>query len=180
MGDQPGPVVTERVLRALSHPAVSAMAHPTGRLITSRQAAALDMDRVLERAAELGVAMEINSQPDRIDLKDTHARLAREKGVRLVIDTDAHSAVQLENIRYGVFAARRAGLTKDDVLNALPFERFQEALRKTGRAVLGAAKVKVRKAGAGARAGQALAARKQAAARKATGPKPARPAAKQR
>ncbi|MEK7330736.1 MAG: hypothetical protein AAB113_08025, partial [Candidatus Eisenbacteria bacterium] len=108
--------------------------------ITSREPAALDMDRVLERAAELGVAMEINSQPDRIDLKDSHARLAKEKGVRLVIDTDAHSAVQLANIRFGVFAARRAGLTKDDVLNTLPFERFQQALRRPGRAPAGAAK----------------------------------------
>jgi DNA polymerase (family 10) len=131
--DQPGPVVTERVLRAISHPAVCAMAHPTGRLIASRAPAQFDMDRVLERAAERGVAMEINSQPDRIDLKDSHARLAKDKGVRLVIDTDAHSAVQLENIRFGVFAARRAGLTRDDVLNTLPFERFEKALHRPGR-----------------------------------------------
>jgi DNA polymerase (family 10) len=133
--DQPGPVVTERVLKALSHPAVCAMAHPTGRLITSRAPANFDMDRVLTRAAELGVAMEINSQPDRLDLKDSHARLAKEKGVRLVIDTDAHSAVQLENIRFGVFTARRAGLTKEDVLNTLPFERFEKALHRPGRAL---------------------------------------------
>jgi hypothetical protein len=78
--------------------------------------------------------MEINSQPDRIDLKDVHARLAREKGVRMVIDTDAHSTAQLENIRYGVFAARRAGLTRHDVLNTLPYERFVASLRKPGAA----------------------------------------------
>jgi hypothetical protein len=91
------------------------------------------MEQVFARAAERGVAMEINSQPDRIDLKDVHARLAKERGVRLLIDTDAHSTMQLENIRFGVFAARRAGLTRDDVLNTLPFERFEEALRRPSR-----------------------------------------------
>ncbi len=138
--DQPAEVVTERVLKALAHPRVCAMAHPTGRLIGSRDAAAFDMDRVLGRAAELGVAMEINSQPDRMDLKDVHARLAREKGVRLVIDTDAHSVAQLENIRFGVFTARRAGLTKADVLNTLPYERFVASLRRPGKQVAGGAK----------------------------------------
>jgi DNA polymerase (family X) len=85
---------------------------------------------VLERAAELGVAMEINCQPDRMDLSDVHARLAREKGVTLVIDTDAHSTAGLDLMRYGLFVARRAGLTKNDVLNAWPFERMRKALRK--------------------------------------------------
>ena len=135
--DQPGAVVTERVLKALAHPRVCAMAHPTGRLIGGRDPAAFDMDRVLGRAAELGVAMEINSQPDRLDLKDTHARLAREKGVRMVIDTDAHSVAQLANIRFGVFNARRAGLTKADVLNTLPYQRFVERLRRPGQPASG-------------------------------------------
>ena len=128
--DQPEPVVTERVLRALAHPRVCAMAHPTGRLIGSRDPAAFDMEHVLRRAAELGVAMEINSQPDRMDLKDVHARLAREQGVRIVIDTDAHSVGQLDFMRYGVFTARRAGLTKNDVLNTLPHAQFLTALRR--------------------------------------------------
>ncbi|MGH7731376.1 MAG: DNA polymerase/3'-5' exonuclease PolX [Candidatus Eiseniibacteriota bacterium] len=128
--DQPPEVATARVLKALAHPRVCAMAHPTGRMIGSRQAAAFDMERVLERAAELGVAMEINAQPDRLDLKDAHARLAREKGVRMVIDTDAHSVAQLDFMRYGVFTARRAGLTKDDVLNTLPHAGFLTSLRK--------------------------------------------------
>jgi len=137
--DQPPAAVTDRVLKALSHPAVCAMAHPTGRLIGGREPAAFDMDRVLERAAALGVAMEINAQPDRMDLKDTHAQLAKERGVRVVIDTDAHSTVQLENMRFGVFTARRAGLTTDDVLNTLPYERFVDTLRRRPRAVSGAA-----------------------------------------
>ena len=130
--DLPPAAMTDRVLTALAHPRVCAMAHPTGRLIGGREPAGFDMERVLDRAAELGVAMEINSQPDRLDLKDSHARLAKEKGVRMVIDTDAHSTAQLDHMRFGVFTARRAGLTKGDVLNTLPYERFREALRRPG------------------------------------------------
>jgi len=137
--DQPPKEATARVLRAIEHPRVSAMAHPTGRLIGSREPSAFDMERVLARAAELGVAMEINSQPDRMDLKDVHARLAREKGVRIVIDTDAHSTAQLDHIRYGVFTARRAGLTRDHVLNALPYQAFMERLPRPGGARKGGA-----------------------------------------
>jgi DNA polymerase (family 10) len=133
--DQPAPAMNERVLRALSHPAVHAMGHPTGRLIGTREGAALDFERIFRRAAEAGVAMEINAQPDRTDLDAAHARLARDAGVRIVIDTDAHSTVQLDQIRFGVFAARRAGLTKRDVLNALPVEAFREALHRPGRPV---------------------------------------------
>src|SRR5438034_8357378 len=105
--------MTGAVRRAPSPPAVHAMAHPTGRLMPSREPARFDMERVLERAAETGVAMEINAQPDRMDLKDAHARLAKEKGVRMVIDTDAHSTAQLDHIRYGLFAARRAGRSEE-------------------------------------------------------------------
>ncbi len=150
--DQPAAVVTDRVLKALANPRVCAMAHPTGRLIGSREPAAFDMERVLERAAELGVAMEINSQPDRLDLKDSHARLAKEKGARIVIDTDSHSAAQLENIRYGVFNARRAGLTKADVINTLPYERFLGALRRP--ATKGIAASSTPKPGAGTAKGR--------------------------
>ncbi len=117
---------TERVLRAISNPYVHAMAHPTARKIGQREPVPFDQERVFDRAAELGVAMEINGQPDRTDLSDVHARRAREKGVRFVIDTDAHSIPQLDFMRYGVFAARRAWLTKDLVLNALPFARFDK------------------------------------------------------
>jgi DNA polymerase (family 10) len=128
--DQPAEAATARVLRALDHPMVCAMAHPTGRMIGFRPASPFDMERVLERAAELGVAMEINCQPDRLDLSDAHTRLAKEKGITLVIDTDAHGTAGLDLMRYGVFVARRAGLTRDDVLNALPYERMRKALRK--------------------------------------------------
>jgi len=128
--DQPPEVATARVLRALEHPAVCAVGHPTGRMIGSRPPVPFDLEKVFERAASLGVAMEINSMPDRVDLSDVHARLANEKHVTLVVNTDAHSAANLDLIRYGVFAARRAGLTKDDVLNAWPFDRMRRAIRK--------------------------------------------------
>jgi len=127
--DQPAEAATARVLKALEHPAACAMGHPTGRMIGTRPASPFDMERVLERAAELGVAMEINCQPDRLDLSDVHARLAKEKGVTLVIDTDAHSMANLDLMRYGLFVARRGGLTKDDVLNAWPYERMRKAIR---------------------------------------------------
>jgi len=130
--DQPPAEATARVLKAIEHPRVCAMAHPTGRLIGGRDPALFDMEKVTARAAQLGVAMEINAQPDRMDLKDSHARLARGKGVRMVIDTDAHSTGQLEFIRYGVFTARRAGLTRDDVLNTLPYEAFMAERRRPG------------------------------------------------
>jgi DNA polymerase (family X) len=132
--DQPAEAATERVLRALDHPAVCAMGHPSGRLIGTRAGSPFDAERVFERAAERGVAMEINAQPDRLDLDDVRARLARARGVRMVIDTDAHATAQLANIRFGVFQARRAGLEPGDVLNTLPFAAFQNARRGGRRA----------------------------------------------
>jgi len=128
--EQPPDVATARALRAVSHPLVHAFGHPTGRMIGSREPVRFDMERVAEAAAAHGVAMEINASPERLDLSDVHARLARERGCRFVIDTDAHAVGQLEIMRYGVFQARRAGLTKVDVLNALPFERFREGLKR--------------------------------------------------
>jgi DNA polymerase (family X) len=127
--DQDEETATERVLTALDHPAVCALAHPVDRVIGVRDGIPLDLERVFEHVAARGIAMEINAQPERLDLSDTHARLAREKGVRFLIDTDAHSVVQLGFLPFGVFAARRAGLTRDDVLNALPYLPFREALR---------------------------------------------------
>ena len=128
--DQDAKAATARVLRALDHAAVHAMAHPVGRVIGTREGVALDLEAVFARAAERGIAMEINAQPDRTDLSDAHARLARENGVRIVIDTDAHSAAQLGFAQFGVFAARRAGLTRDDVLNTLPYLNFREAVAR--------------------------------------------------
>ncbi len=128
--DQPADVMTARVLEAIEHPAACVMGHPTARLIGTRAPAQMDMGRVLARAAELGVAMEINAQPDRTDLSDVNARLAKANGCAMTISTDAHGVSQLDFMRYGVFAARRAGLEKADILNTLPFERFRKAIRK--------------------------------------------------
>jgi len=116
------------------------LGHPPGGMIGPRPASPSHMVRVLARAAALGVAMEINCQPDRLDLSDAHARLARDKGATLVIDTDAHSMAQLDLMRFGLFVARRAGLTKGDVLNALPPARLRKALRKGRGAAARAAK----------------------------------------
>jgi DNA polymerase (family 10) len=124
---------TARALKAVSHPLVHAFGHPTGRLIGSRPPVPFDLERVAEAAAARGVAMEINSAPDRLDLSDVNARLARTKGCRFVVDTDAHATGQLDLMRYGVFQARRAGLTREDVWNACPFEAF-EGWRKSPRA----------------------------------------------
>ena len=123
--DQDADTMTERVLRAISHPKVQVLGHPTGRKIGSREPVRMHLDRVFERAAELGVLMEINAQPDRTDLCDTDARRAREAGVRFVIDTDAHGVRELEFLQFGVFAARRAWLEPAHVMNTLPFEEFE-------------------------------------------------------
>ena len=123
--DQPADVATARALRAVAHPLVNAFGHPTGRLIGSREPVAFDMEAVCEAAAAHGVAMEINASPDRLDLSDVNARLAREKGCLFVIDTDAHSTAQFAQQQFGVFQARRAGLTRDQVLNALPYDKFR-------------------------------------------------------
>jgi DNA polymerase (family X) len=122
--DMPPEAATARVLRALENPFVHAMGHPSGRLIGSREPVPFDVEQVVEAASRLGVAMEINASPDRLDLSDVNARLARERGCRFVIDTDAHSAAQLDQLRFGVFQARRAGLTAKDVLNTLPLREF--------------------------------------------------------
>ncbi|HSS49580.1 MAG TPA: DNA polymerase/3'-5' exonuclease PolX [Thermoanaerobaculia bacterium] len=128
--DLPAAQQTERVLKALEHPEVNVFCHPTARVINRRKPVEMDLDLILRRAAELGVAVELNSSPHRLDLKDTHLMLAREVGCKIVIDTDAHHTRELDQIRYGVEQARRAGLAAADVLNTLPFEAFQAAIRR--------------------------------------------------
>jgi DNA polymerase (family X) len=122
--------MTDRLLRAIECPYVDTIAHPTGRLILKREPYRYDVERVLDAAAAAGVAMEINSQPDRLDLDDVHARRARERGVRLVIASDAHSPVALGNLRWGIGVARRAWLQADDILNTKPVDELRSALRR--------------------------------------------------
>ena len=124
---------TERMLSAMEHPLVDAIGHPTGRLIESREAYALDLDRVIAKAVETGTFLEINANPDRRDLNDVYARAAAEAGVTLVIDSDAHWPRTLQNMRYGVATARRAWLTAEHVANTRPWDELRK-LRKRGRA----------------------------------------------
>jgi DNA polymerase (family 10) len=106
------------------------LGHPTGRLILKRDGYRVTFDRIVAAAAAAGVALEINSQIDRLDLDEHHARLARDRGVKLVIDSDAHSPAALGVIRWGIGTARRAWLTPADVLNTLPVDELKKALRR--------------------------------------------------
>lgn len=125
--------MTDRLLRAIECPWVDVIAHPTGRLILKRDGCRMDVDRIIDAAATAGVALEINSQIDRLDLDDGHARLARERGAKLVISSDAHSPVAFGWLRWGVVVARRAWLEPGDVLNTRPLDRFRAALRRNRR-----------------------------------------------
>jgi DNA polymerase (family X) len=123
---------TARMLHAMEHPLVDAIGHPTGRLIESREAYALDVDRVIAKAVETGTFLEINANPDRRDLNDVYAKAAAEAGVTLVIDSDAHWPRTLANMRYGVATARRAWITAEQVANTRPWAELDK-LRKRSR-----------------------------------------------
>ena len=122
--------MTDRLLRAIENRHVDILGHPTGRLILRREPYAFDVDAVIDAAARHGVALEINCQVDRLDLNDVHAKLARDKGVRLVISSDAHSRVAFGTLRWGVMVARRAWLRPEDVLNTRPYDEFCASLRR--------------------------------------------------
>src|ERR1017187_2144627 len=108
----------------------SVLGHPTGRLLLRREAYQFDLDAVLKAAAKHKVGMELNSYPDRLDLSDVHLRLAKEHGVKIVINTDSHHTSHMEKMRYGILQARRAWLKKEDVLNTLPVAEFTRALKR--------------------------------------------------
>ena len=118
--DQPAEQMTERILRAIENPYVRILGHPTGRKVLKRDPYALQIEAILKRAAELGVAVEHNANPARADLNDLHLRLAKQHGCRIVVNTDAHSTAELDQIRYGITQLRRAWLTAADVLNTQP------------------------------------------------------------
>ena len=122
--------MTDRVLRALECPWVDVLGHPTGRLLLKRDPYRLNIEPIVATAARHGVAMEINCQVDRLDLNDAQARLARERGVRLVISTDAHSTTALGNLRWGIRMARRAWASPEDVLNTRGVEELRQLLRR--------------------------------------------------
>jgi DNA polymerase (family 10) len=130
---QPREQVTERMLNAIRNLHVDIIGHPTNRLLPDRAAADLDMEAIFQAAAENGTALEINANPQRLDLNDIHARRAIELGIPLAINTDAHAPDHLDYLFFGVATARRAWATKEDVINAWPVERLLVWLEKRGK-----------------------------------------------
>lgn len=122
--------MTDRLLRAIANPHVDVIGHPTGRLLLRREPYPVDIDAIVDAAGRHGVALEINCQVDRLDLNDVYAKLARDRGVRLVISSDAHSRYALNALRWGIVTARRAWLQPADVLNTRPFEELTALLRR--------------------------------------------------
>src|SRR6201997_2531859 len=121
--------MTDRLLKAIANPNTSIIGHPTGRILLRRDSYAFDMRAVLAAAAKHKVAMELNAYPDRLELSDANLRQAKQHGVKIVINTDAHHTSHMDKIRFGVLQARRAWLTKDDVLNTLPKDKFAKAMK---------------------------------------------------
>jgi DNA polymerase (family 10) len=121
---------TERIIRAMQNRQVSILGHPTGRLIGMREPYEIDMDRVTSAARELNCALEINAEPDRLDLNDLHAHMAKSKGVKLAISTDAHSVNAFQYMRFGIDQARRGWLTAKDVVNTRPLSELMTLLRR--------------------------------------------------
>lgn len=121
---------TRRLIRAIENPHVDIVGHPTARWLLRREGAKVRLEKVIDAAVANGVALEINSQPHRLDLCDSHARLARDRGAKLAINSDAHDVPALNYPRWGILTARRAWLTKDDVINTRPLKQFQAGLRR--------------------------------------------------
>ncbi len=133
--------MTERMLAAIENPYTQIIGHPTGRLLLRRDPLDYDMEKVLAACAKYGVAMECNSFPDRLDLKEVYLRMCKERGVKVVISTDSHNTATLSQIRHGVTMARRGWLEKKHVINTLPVDEFLKALRpKPIGSILGTAK----------------------------------------
>jgi len=121
--------MTDRMLRCIENPYTQIIGHPTGRRLLARESFDYDMEKVLGACAKYGVAMECNSYPERLDLRDVYLRMCKERGVKVVISTDSHNTLHLPYIRYGVTMARRGWLEKADVINTLPVDQFLAALR---------------------------------------------------
>lgn len=128
--DLPSDKQTERIIRAMDNPHVNILAHPTGRRINDRPPYEFDMGRVMDAALERGCFLEINAQPERLDLDDIHCKMARDRGLKLAISTDAHGTEELKFMRYGVYQARRGWLEPDDVLNTRSWDELAELLKR--------------------------------------------------
>jgi DNA polymerase (family X) len=121
--------MTERMLAAIENPYTQIIAHPTGRIVMRREPFDYDMEKILDAAKQHGVVMECNAYPDRLDLRDVHLRMAKQRGVKIVISTDSHATTHLRFMKYGVITARRGWLEKKDVINTLPAGELLAALR---------------------------------------------------
>jgi DNA polymerase (family 10) len=122
--------MTKRVIRAISNPFVTMLAHPTGRLLLKREGYAIDIPAVLDAAAETGTWIELNAAPKRLDLDWRWWPLAKQKGVRCVINPDAHRTARLRDLWFGIGAARKGWLTKEDVTNCLPLVKIENELKR--------------------------------------------------
>ena len=122
---------TDRILKAMDHPHFSILAHPSGRLIGRREPYDVDMLRIIRKARERGCFLEVNAHPERLDLTDIHCQMARDEGVLLAVNSDAHSTMDLENGRYGIGQARRGWLQKADVVNTRSYGEVKKLLRRT-------------------------------------------------
>ena len=125
----PGDRQTERILRAMDNYPFHILSHPTGRIIGGRGPCEMDLEKVMKACASRGCVLEINAQPERLDLNDVHARMAKEMGVKLAISTDAHSLADLNFMKYGVWQARRGWLEPHNVINTLNLEELKKLLR---------------------------------------------------
>lgn len=128
--NQPREQITDRIVGALQNPFVSAIAHPTGRILNRRKSYEVDLDAVMQAAHENGKLLELNSNPARLDLDDLACAQARQRGIPIVISSDAHATSGLDVLRYGILQARRAGLTREQVANARPWSELRKLLRR--------------------------------------------------
>jgi DNA polymerase (family 10) len=122
--------MTRRITRAMDHPKVNVLAHPTGRLINRREPYPVDVEELVRVAGQQGLILELNAQPDRLDLRDFQLQMAREAGVKIVISTDAHRTAELDYMSFGVDQARRGWLEPADVANTYPLREFLELIQK--------------------------------------------------
>jgi DNA polymerase (family 10) len=122
--------MTERIIRAMKNPNVDIISHPTGRLIQRRDEYEIDFDKILRMAKETGTILEINSYPERLDLNDVNVKRAKEMGVKMVINTDAHHVDQMRFIEFGIAQARRGWAEKEDIINCWPLEKMLKFLKK--------------------------------------------------
>jgi DNA polymerase (family 10) len=122
--------MTRRIVKAIRHPRVHILGHATGRLIGKREPYRVDMTEIIKAARDCGTLLEVNAQPDRLDLNDLHIHMARDAGVRLVISTDAHRVQELDCMRYGVDQARRGWCGREDVANTRPRAAFMKLIEK--------------------------------------------------